>query len=81
MANLTLAIDDAVLRRARIRALERGTSVNAVVRELLTAYADDQAVAGRRRVVAVARTATSGSTGRGRAWTRVDVYADRDRAG
>ena len=81
MANLTLAIDDALLRRARIRALEHGTSVNAVVRELLAGYADDRAVAGRRRVVALARASTSGSAGRGRAWTRDDAYADRDRAG
>ncbi|MDF1521370.1 MAG: hypothetical protein P1P87_00945 [Trueperaceae bacterium] len=79
MANLTLSIDDALLRRARIRALERGTSVNAVVRELLAAYADDRALAGRRRVVALACAASSGSAGRGRAWTREDVYADRGR--
>lgn len=80
MANLTLVIDDALLRRARIRALEHGTSVNAVVRELLATYADDRAIAGRRRVVALARSATSGSAGRGRAWTRDDLYADRGRA-
>jgi plasmid stability protein len=78
---LTLAIDDAVLRRARIRALEHGTSVNAVVRELLAAYADDRAIAGRQRVVALARAAASGSAGQGRAWTREDLYADRGRAG
>ena len=80
MANLTLVIDDALLRRARIRALEQGTSVNAVVRELLAAYADDRAVAGRRRVVALARAAPSGSAGPSRAWTREDIYADRGRA-
>ncbi len=39
MANLTLTIDDDVLRRPRIRALERDTSVNAVVREFLASYA------------------------------------------
>ncbi|MFN2323305.1 MAG: hypothetical protein ABR510_10155 [Trueperaceae bacterium] len=81
MANLTLAIDDALLRRARIRALEQGTSVNAVVRDLLAAYADDRAVAGRRRVVALARSAASGGSGHGRAWTRDDAYGDRGRAG
>lgn len=35
MANLTLKIDEEMLRRARIRALEHGTSVNAVVREFI----------------------------------------------
>jgi len=39
MANLTLAVDDDLLRRARVRAAEQGTSVNAVVRDLLIAYA------------------------------------------
>ena len=39
MANLTLKIDEDLLRRARIRALERATSVNAVVREFLEGYA------------------------------------------
>ena len=81
MANLTLAIDDALLRRARIRALEQGTSVNAVVRDLLAAYADDRAVAGRRRIVALARTSAAGNAGRGRAWTRDDIYADPANAG
>jgi predicted HicB family RNase H-like nuclease len=35
MGNLTLTIDDDLLRRARIRALEQGTSVNSLVREYL----------------------------------------------
>ena len=40
MANLTIAVDDDVLRRARVRAAEQGTSVNAVLREELVRYAD-----------------------------------------
>lgn len=39
MTEVTLKIDDEVLKRARIRALERGTSVNAVVRDYLASYA------------------------------------------
>ena len=35
MTNLTLSIDDEVLEKARKRALERGTSVNAMVRRYL----------------------------------------------
>ena len=35
MANLTLSIDDETLRRARIRAIELDTSVNAIVRTYL----------------------------------------------
>ena len=37
MANLTITIDDELLRRARLRALEQGTSVNALLRDYLTA--------------------------------------------
>ena len=54
MTNLTIAVDEDVLRRARIRALEEGSSVNALLREYLIAYAasddrvtHDRAVAER----------------------------------
>lgn len=39
MANLTIAVDDKLLKRARMRAIEQGTSVNAVLREYLESYA------------------------------------------
>lgn len=39
VANLTLAVDSRLLRQARMRALEQGTSVNSLVREYLEAYA------------------------------------------
>jgi predicted nucleic acid-binding protein len=38
MANLTISIDDELLHRARVRAAERGTSVNAVLRAYLTEW-------------------------------------------
>ena len=65
MANLTLAIDDDLLHRARVRAAEQGTSVNAVVRDLLVAYsAADRVEAARRRLVALSVSAAAGSGGR-----------------
>ena len=39
MANLTIIVDDEVLKRARVRAKEQGTSVNAVLRDYLEQYA------------------------------------------
>jgi len=39
MANLTISVNDEVLKQARIKALEQGTSVNALLREYLEAYA------------------------------------------
>ena len=62
MANLTLAIDDDLLRRARVRAAEQGTSVNAVVRELIEGYfSSDRAENARKRLVALSITSASSS--------------------
>lgn len=40
MVNLTLSVDEALLRRAREIALRENTSVNTLVREFLTRYVD-----------------------------------------
>ena len=39
MANLTITVDDEVLKRARMRAIEQGTSVNALLAEHLERFA------------------------------------------
>ena len=38
MSNLTVAVDDQLIKRARIRAIGEGTSVSALVREFLAHY-------------------------------------------
>ena len=38
MTNLTISFDDAIVRDARIKAMQEGTSVSAKVREFLRAY-------------------------------------------
>ena len=43
MTNLTLAVDETLLRKARILALERGTSVNAMVRKFIENMVDESA--------------------------------------
>lgn len=80
MTNLTIAIDEDVLRRARIRALEEGSSVNAVLRDFLVEYATsndrvrrDRAVL--RRLLDRAQ-AIPGHSG-GRTWNRDDLYEER----
>ena len=73
-------IDDDLLQRARMRALARGTTVNAVVREMLAGYAgDDRVLDGRRRVAALARASRAGRASTGRGWTRADLHEDRGR--
>ena len=72
--NLTIAVDDEVLRRARIRALEEGSSVTTVLREHLESYAG----ATRRPRAAIARLLLLSKTarsGRGAtAWTRDELH-------
>ncbi len=77
MANLTISIPEAVLRKARIKALEHRTSVNAVLRDYLERYAGvgatAEALAG---FVELASAAHASSGPGGRTWTR-DELDDR----
>ena len=41
MSNLTIAIDDDIIKRARVRAIQQGTSLSAKVREFLQLYVDE----------------------------------------
>lgn len=43
MKNITLKIDDETYRKARLRAAEKGTSVSAMVREILESQEKEQA--------------------------------------
>ena len=45
MSNLTISLDDRVVRQARVRAIQEGTSISAKVREFLAQYAGLGAVA------------------------------------
>lgn len=42
MKNITVSVDDETYRRARIKAAENDTSVSAVVKRLLTEFADGE---------------------------------------
>lgn len=75
MANLTLSIDDAVLKRARIRALEQGTTVNALVRDYLERFADaDRQGEILRGLVELAERVSGGTEGLRRSWQRAELY-------
>jgi plasmid stability protein len=41
MSNLTIAVDDDIIKRARIRAIGEGTSVSAKIRGFLSDYAEE----------------------------------------
>ena len=74
MANLTITVDEDVLRQARIRALEQGKSVNAILSEYLRSYADRRAtqVDATRTLIELSRTSTSARGGR--RWTRDELH-------
>jgi plasmid stability protein len=78
VANLTLAINDGVLRQARIRALEQGTSVNTLVRDYLESYvAGSRQRSVRARLIELSDRIDAGSGATGRSWTREQLYEDR----
>ena len=56
MANMTIAVDDQLLRAARIKAVQQGTSVNEVCRQAIEAFAqgagDTQARLARIKALA-----------------------------
>jgi plasmid stability protein len=74
MGSLTLNLDEELLRRARIRALEQGTSVNALVREWLERYAgDDEQRASAEIVELLSRSAANSGPDPWK-WNRDELY-------
>lgn len=78
MANLTVTIEDGLLQKARERAVAEKTSVNALVREYLTRYVEEQEAVRRahakRVLAAMDDIATRLKFEGGITWTRDDLY-------
>lgn len=75
MTSLTINIDEAIIKRARIRALEQGTSVNAVLDEYLRRYVGEHT--GHDAVdalVRLARESRAESEPEGRTWSRDEIH-------
>ena len=71
MANLTLTIEDELLRSARVKAVQQGTSVNEVCRRAIAQFAgssDDPQDFLRRLQTVAARRASTGATGKRNDW-------------
>jgi hypothetical protein len=78
MKNITLSIDEDVLRAARIYAAEHDTTVNALVRDFLAQFGkqrQERAAKARKELVEMAKrsTARMGSW----KWNRDDAYEGR----
>ena len=77
MKNITLSVDEDVLRAVRLCAAKRGSTVNAIVREILTELVNredrgDRVRKARRRIVELSERSTAriGS----RTWTRDELH-------
>lgn len=78
MANLTITVPDDVLKRARVRAAEQETSVNAVLREELVRFAgEDGARSAVEELLELTAAPLGSSDGAGYTWSRAEIYEDR----
>ena len=74
MKNVTLALDEAMLREARRIAAERSTSLNAIIRDYLRQLTEREsgAAKARRRIVELCRESTAEIGARH--WTRDELH-------
>ena len=78
MTNLTITVDEQTLKRARMRALEEDTSVNAVLRNYLEEYSgvrQERREAGRR-LLELSEKSRASSEGKGLP-SREELYEER----
>jgi len=75
MANLTITVDEETVKRARIRALEEGTSVSALLRDYLEDYAGlrRERMEAWRKIQDLAKSSGMGSRGQSLP-TRENIY-------
>jgi len=74
MAKLTIAIDERVLERARSRASQQGTSLEALVRSYVESFAsgEEERMQAVKSLLDLSRK-TGGGSG-GRRWTRDELH-------
>ena len=74
MKNVTIALDEALLREARRVAADRGTTLHAMLREFLVELTEreSEAVKARRRIVELCRRSRA-EVGP-RTWTRDELH-------
>jgi plasmid stability protein len=74
MANLTIVVDDTLLRRARVKAAQLGTSVNSVLREQLVSWLGGVDKRSRSVESLLERSGRLRSGRGGRSWTRDELH-------
>jgi plasmid stability protein len=77
MANLTITLDDELLKKARVKAAELETSVNAVLRDYLEGWAGVKEARKRAIDDFLEGSKNSKASSGGRKWTRDELYERR----
>jgi plasmid stability protein len=74
MSNLTITVDEEILKKARIRAVTEGTSVNELLRKYLEAYAGVSAEqrAALQDLIELSHQVKSSRSGK--RWSRDELY-------
>jgi hypothetical protein len=78
MPNITLAIDDILLAKSRTHASQKGTTLNALVRELLSSDIAqvERREASRKRILDLIDNSTARLES-GYTWNREEIYEER----
>ena len=81
--NITLSIDEAIVKKVRKIAIDRDTTLNAMVREYLMSVAESDAAVRKEQADALIASTERFARDMGpRGWTRDDLYDERlDRYG
>jgi hypothetical protein len=78
MTNITLAVDEKLLKAARTYARKHGTTVNALVRQRLEQMIrEDQKIEDARRGLLELIDRSTAEMGPDYKWNREELYADR----
>jgi hypothetical protein len=77
MANLTIAIDPETLKKARIKALREGSSVNRLLREYLESYAGLKTKQEKALKDLMDLSKNAKSRSGGKRWTREELHERR----
>ncbi len=75
MTNLTISLDESIVRSARIRAIQEGTSLSAKVREYLAHYANvplSASIPAGSSFLEAAKKSKANT--KGAKWSRTDAY-------
>jgi hypothetical protein len=78
MKNITLSLDEELLKQARVYAAQQSTTINRLIREYLERLVrqEERSAQARKRLLELAET-SEGRLGSDWKWNREEIYEDR----